>query len=487
MIPKMIATNDIKEQKPNKKVIPLWKEKLDTYETGKIKNNFNNFKIILENDEKLKGKILFNEFSNRPYYNNEIINDNIITKILIYIEKEYGGINNRKILEQVIDLVANEHKFNPVLNYLNSLRWDGIPRVATALSDYFGCEQSRYNEYCFKVFLNGAIARVLHPGIKFDYMLTLYGDQGQGKSTFFRHLCGKDEYYQDNLDDFEGKSAFEKTQNKWIVEAAEMTYMSKNNIEKIKSYITTRKDTVRFVYQKFPIDVYRHFVLIGTTNNPEFLTDKTGNRRFLIVNVKKIKEPKKSIFSETIQEECDQIMAEAYHNYLNGENFLIMPEEFEQEIIDIQNEHMVDDAKEGIINAYLESRMKALREKNKETWGLQKYYCCTKQLFVEALKYRTTDKISRADSNDIAIILQKNPKWIKCGRNGKRINTAKENIYGVQKAYEYNYEEDEFIKKQKENLEKEKNRRRENNNENINKIMGTENEDYFMKLGEENE
>ena len=57
-------------------------------------------------------------------------------------------------------------------------------------------------------------------------MLILYGDQGQGKSTFFRYLCGKDEYYQDNLDKFEGEKAFEKTENKWIVEAAELTFMS---------------------------------------------------------------------------------------------------------------------------------------------------------------------------------------------------------------------------------------------------------------------
>ena len=257
--------------------------------------------------------------------------------------------------------------------------------------------------------------------------------------------------------------------------------MSKSNIEKIKAYITTRKDSVRYAYKRFSTDIYRRFVLIGTTNNPQFLTDKTGNRRFLIVNVKKVNEPKKSIFSDTIQEECNQIMAEAYYYYLKGENFLVMPKEFNEKMLEMQEEHMIDDAKEGIINAYLEERMDYLREKNKETWGVKKYYCCLRQLAEEALHYKNSDKLSKGDSNDISIILEKNKKWIKCDKNGRRINTARENTYGVQKAYMYNYDEDETIKERKERQEK----IIKENNENINKIMGTENEDYFMKIGEE--
>lgn len=281
-------------------------------------------------------------------------------------------------------------------------------------------------------------------------MLTLFGDQGQGKSTFFRHLCGYDEYYQDDLDDFEGKKAFEKTENKWIVECAEMTYMTKNNIEKIKSFITRRKDTVRYAFKRHSVDIYRSFVLLSTTNNPEFLIDKTGNRRFLIVNVKKTQDIKKSIFSDTIQEECNQIMAEAYHDYMEGKNFLVMPSEFDEQVLSMQNEHIMYDAKEGIINEYLEKRMEDLHKLETASWGTKNYYCCTKQLMVEALQQKITDKITRAESNEIVIIMQKNPRWEKCGSNGMRINTARDNIYGVQKAYRYVWEEDPYIKRQKE-------------------------------------
>ena len=223
--------------------------------------------------------------------------------------------------------------------------------------------------------------------------------------------------------------------------------MSKSNVEKVKAFITTRKDTVRYAYKKFSNDVYRRFVLLGTTNNPQFLTDRTGNRRFLVVNVKKVQEPKKSIFSSTIQEECDQIMAEAYHDYLEGKNFLVMPQEFNEQILAMQNEHTVDDEKEGMINKYLEDRMLAMKEKHLDTWGVEEYYCCIKQLFIEALGYKKTEKITRSDINDVALILQNNPNWKKCDRNGKRINTAIENIYGTQKAYQYIYPEKKQEKK----------------------------------------
>lgn len=158
------------EDKNNDKVFPLWYRKLDRYDNGKIKNNFNNFKNILENDEEFANKIMFNEFNYKPYILKNSkripISDNEITDILIKIEKKYDGINNRKILEQVVDLIAEKNSYNPIINYLNSLKWDGKPRLATAFSDYFGCEQSRYNEYCFRVFLNGAIARALSPRCK---------------------------------------------------------------------------------------------------------------------------------------------------------------------------------------------------------------------------------------------------------------------------------------------------------------------------------
>ena len=315
-------------------------------------------------------------------------------------------------------------------------------------------------------------------------MLVLYGDQGQGKSTFFRYLCGKDEYYQDNLDKFEGEKAFEKTENKWIVEAAELTFMSKNTVEQVKSFITARKDTIRFKYKKYSNDIYRQFVILGTTNNIEFLTDKTGNRRFLIVNVKKQNEPAKKLFGDfkEVQEDMEQIMAEAYHDFKNGMDFLVMPDEFNEEIAEMQGAHLVEDSKKGIIEKYLDDMIERKRESD-DKFGFRSYYCCVGQILIEALGYRKNDKISRADRNDIALIMSENKKWEKV-KNPQRINTAKFDEYGNQRAYMYKYEEDPIIKEKKQKELEKKQQEQERTVDNLNNITGKQldYDDYFMNL-----
>lgn len=161
-----VKHNRLQPEQTNK-IIPIWKSQLDRYDSGRIKNSLNNFKLILENDERFKGKIKLNEFTLRTMiktrngYRN--IDDNVITNILLTIEKDYDGINKRDLIEKVVDIVGENNKFHPIRDYLNNLKWDGKPRLATAFADYFGCETSRYNEYCLRTFLNGAIARVLHP------------------------------------------------------------------------------------------------------------------------------------------------------------------------------------------------------------------------------------------------------------------------------------------------------------------------------------
>jgi hypothetical protein len=315
-------------------------------------------------------------------------------------------------------------------------------------------------------------------------MLILYGDQGQGKSTFFRYLCGKDEYYQDNLDKFEGEKAFEKTENKWIVEAAELTFMSKSTTEQVKSFITARKDTIRFKYKKYSNDIYRQFVMLGTTNNVEFLTDKTGNRRFLIVNVKKQNEVVKNLFGDLkeVQADMEQIMAEAYHDYKEGMDFLVMPERFNKEILRMQGNHIIDDGKAGKIEQYLENIIEEKR-KTDDKFGLRNYYCCVGQILVEALKYRENDKIPRAERNDIALIMSENKKWIKCD-NPQRINTAYSNEYGNQRAYMYNYEADEKIQAVEERYQEKIEKEKEHITNNINNITNQQldYDDYFMNL-----
>ena len=108
---------------------------------------------------------------------------------------------------------------HPIREYLNSLpKWDGVERLDRILIDYLGAEDSEYVRAVTRKTLVAAVARVMEPGIKFDYMLVLNGPQGIGKSTLFNRLGG--EWFSDSLSiaDMRDKTAAEKLQGYWIVE-----------------------------------------------------------------------------------------------------------------------------------------------------------------------------------------------------------------------------------------------------------------------------
>ena len=91
------------------------------------------------------------------------------------------------------------HIYHPVRDYLNSLAWDGTGRIRYCLHHFLGAEADEYTFQALRLFLLGAIHRAFHPGCKFEVMLCLVGGQGAGKSTFFRLLAGKDEWFSDDL------------------------------------------------------------------------------------------------------------------------------------------------------------------------------------------------------------------------------------------------------------------------------------------------
>ena len=138
-----------------------------------------------------------------------------------------------------------------------------------------------------------AVARVLYPGCKFDNMLILSGRQGIGKSTFFS-LLGK-EWYSDSLSTFEGKDAAELLQGFWIVEAGELTGLNRSEMNDVKQFLSKREDIYREPYGRRTSSYPRRCIIVGTTNDKEFLKDVTGNRR---KNRKGIREdkPGKSLF-----------------------------------------------------------------------------------------------------------------------------------------------------------------------------------------------
>lgn len=340
-----------------------WLDKLEYTESGKLRSTISNFSLIIENEPLLKGKIAFNEFSNRanvvgqlPWRKKDNLQDWCDTDdsgLREFIEKYYGISSTAKCAD-ALALSYEKHSFHPIKDYLNSLMWDEEKRIDTLFIDYLGAEDNSYVRTVARKILTAAVARVMHPGCKFDNMPVLSGPQGLGKSTLIKKLGM--EWFSDSLTTVSGKEAYEQLQGVWVIEMGEMMATKKADIEATKHFLSKTEDIYRVAYGRRTSRFPRQCIFIGTTNDREFLRDKTGNRRFWPIDVG-IQKPKKSVFIDMDDYEVSQIWAEAVELYKSGEKLYLSGEE-EKEAQKQQDSHSEESAKAGLIEEYLNKPLK---------------------------------------------------------------------------------------------------------------------------------
>lgn len=142
------------------------------------KNSLKNCVTVLQYDPLLSGAIKFNVLTQRidivkPLgWNREssTLTDTDMKYLLLYLEEEYGIVNEKKI-EHAVRIVANENRYHPIREYLSGLKWDGQERIRYALAKFLGAPVDEYTHQALKLFMLGAICRVFQPGCKFDVML----------------------------------------------------------------------------------------------------------------------------------------------------------------------------------------------------------------------------------------------------------------------------------------------------------------------------
>lgn len=332
--------------------------------TGQPKKTTDNIIIILENDPLLKGKMRFDEFSNRvlvtgalPWDKNVATRswtDNDDAGMRHYLEKAHGITGVNKVFD-ACSLVCHKHSINAVADWLNALpEWDGVPRLDRLFVEYLGAEDTEYVRAVARKSFAAAVARALKPGVKYDTMPILVGPQGIGKSTLLRIMGG--EWFSDSLSSFEGKEAYELIQGSWLLELGELNGLSKAEMNVVKQFLSKLSDIFREPYGRRTSEFPRRCVFFGTTNESEFLRDKTGNRRFWPVDCG-INPPTKSVFKQ-LADEAPQIWAEAVLAWKNGEK-LFLDGEAEKQSLRAQEEHSEHNAKEGIIREFLERKIPA--------------------------------------------------------------------------------------------------------------------------------
>ena len=377
------------------------KELLEMTEKGQVRNLLTNAEMILSFDPLLRGAIRFNELTQRVDVVRPLgwdrgnagpgLDDNDMNNIHLYCERTYK-ITSQKLIEEAVHIVANRNRFHPVRDFLNSLKWDGIPRVRYALRHFLGADDSDYTYEVLKFFMLGAISRVFSPGIKFDYIICVVGEQGVGKSTFFRLLAVEDDWFTDDLKDLESGKVFEKIQGHWIIELSEMlaTNNAKSN-EAIKSFLSRQKEIYRTPYERYPKDRPRQCVFAGTTNKISFLpSDRTGNRRFLPIACR---ESEAEVFildnEKESREYIRQMWAEVMEIYRSGDFRLKLSPEIEAEVRQRQKHFMQEDVDSGLILAFMQD--------------YQGDKVCSKQLFREALhnEYTQPQRWQTNEINDI--------------------------------------------------------------------------------------
>lgn len=427
-----------------------WISKLQVSSTtGTPAKTTDNVLIILEHDPLLKDKLAFDEFANRGLVLGALPWDGRTKRrqwtdvddagLRHYLERTYGITGKERILDAV-SLCAHKHTINDVQVYLTRNAWDGIARLDTLLIDYLGAVDNIYTRAVIRKSLAAAVARVMTPGVKYDYMPIFSGPQGIGKSTFLR-LLGK-RWYSDSLQTFEGKEASEMIQGVWINELGELNGLSRSETNAVKQFLSRTEDIYREPYGRRTGVFPRRCVFYGTTNDTEFLRDRTGNRRFWPVDVG-IQEPTKDVFNH-LEDEVDQIWAEAFVRWQLGEP-LYLSGEAEQISLREQEAHKESNAKEGIIREFImrpvpvnwdkrglsERRMYWSGEfgKTSAEETIHREKICAAEIWCECFN-KDISTMRRTEVVEINGVLEGITGWKK-DRNGRQFGKA----YGFQRGY----------------------------------------------------
>lgn len=428
-----------------------WDKKLIRNKRGEVENALGNLLLILSRDEAISG-IRYNKLANQIYGENlpwerphPAWRDADTAQLVAYVDSRYGEFTARNY-ELAITKVADDRAYHPIRDYLDGLPpWDETPRADTLFIDYLGADDTPYTRAVTRKTLVAAVARVRQPGIKFDSIPVLNGNQGIGKSTLLARL-GRN-WYSDSLaiSDMKDKTAPEKLQGNWLLELSEMAGIKKMDVETVKSFASRVDDKYRPSYGRVVESHPRQCIIIGTTNNDGgFLRDVTGNRRFWPIRV--TGEGSKRPWDIT-DEEVGQVWAEAIAAFEAGEE-LYLKGDVAEFAANEQRNALENDDREGLVTAYLETLLPDNWD-DMDVYRRQEYYRSpddptrpkgtVRRMQVSNIEIwcecfgRGRDAIKKADSYEIEAIIKSIGGWERYG--GCKTGKKSIPLYGIQRVY----------------------------------------------------
>ena len=262
--------------------------------------SLDNLKKILSGDSKLKGAIQYNTFTYEIDVTKSIklngrtlsgtIDDLIIREIRAYIATKYKMDYKKGDIADILEVVAGEHSYNPLKDYLESCESEYKELVNQRdpfdiLSHYLNIKDDEYNRIIMDLFFRGAVAKVFDPTVKFDFVLDLTGRQGVGKTQFFEGLFTHK--YFTTVETFTDKDDKARMVRNWCVFDDEMVASKKASFSELKKFITETKLEFRPPYASSDRRLPKSFIIVRATNDHDYLNDLTGERRFLVAEVHK--------------------------------------------------------------------------------------------------------------------------------------------------------------------------------------------------------
>jgi len=297
------------------------------------------------------GELFRDEMTGGIVYSGKPIGEVDLSVIRLGLESESKSTDGKPLMFgeediwKALSVLAARRSVHPVREWLSSLQWDGVERIASRLPQALGHEPDTLQAWLLRKWFISIIARPMRPGCQVDTVLVLVGPQGIWKSSFFGSIGGQ--WFTDEPmlpGDKDGKMLLRKN---WIVEWAELASMRKaKDQEAVKAFLSQRIDQFRPPYGRDIIEAPRGCVIVGSTNDPEFLHDRTGSRRFWPIRVNGIDLP-------WVQANREQLLAEAFQLYMAGEQWWLEPE-YDRLLTKQNVAHEDSDAWEQLVEDYLE-------------------------------------------------------------------------------------------------------------------------------------
>lgn len=363
-----------------------WTSVLDCTERGP-KSTLANAVSVLQRDPQWDASAFwYDEFLDRVLFANSPVRewrDDDDVKLAVYLQESVrmSSISVRQTSDAV-QYVARQRTRHCVRDWLRSLVWDQVPRIETALEDYWGVTftDTQPADYVRAVSANlflGMVARVLKPGCQLDTMVVFEGAQGIGKTRALRVLGGP--WYMLAAESVTHKDFFQSFPGKWVVEVGEMDAFSRAERDRIKLAISTPTDRYRSSYGRRAEDHPRQCIFVGTTNRDDYVSDDTGARRFLPIRCGDIR-------IDLLADARAQLFAEAFAYIEAKRPWWLTPS---VSTLSVQRDRQSDDVwTETVLN-----------------WLIGKPDATSAEILSGALKFRESD-MSRLDQLRVGSILR---------------------------------------------------------------------------------